>query len=125
WDEDFIFGGEDMELCHRAARLGRIVYWPEVEVTHLGSISSKQHAGFASTQSAIGFAKYFRKTGASRFALAGYKMAVTLDAPVRLLVRTVQFGWRRLRGRHRKADKCLREIRGAGTFLMRGLPAFW
>jgi GT2 family glycosyltransferase len=61
WDEDFTFGGEDMELCHRAAAAGRIVFWPEVEVTHLGSISSKQHTGFASTQSAIGFAKYFRR----------------------------------------------------------------
>ena len=125
WDEAFTFGGEDMDLCHRAAQVGRIVYWPEVEVTHLGSVSSKQHAAFASTQSAIGFAKYFRKTGASRLALTGYKIAVTVDAPVRLLVRSVQFVWRRLRGRRRKADKCVREIRGAGAFLLRGLPAFW
>jgi GT2 family glycosyltransferase len=125
WDEDFTFGGEDMELCHRAARAGRIVYWPEVEVTHLGSISSKSHVSFASPQIAIGFAKYFRKTGATRFSLGCYKLAITLDAPVRLLVRTVQYAWRRCRGRERKAAKCLRDLRGAAAFLAHGLPAFW
>jgi GT2 family glycosyltransferase len=125
WDEQFTFGGEDMDLCHRAARLGRVVYWPEVEITHLGSISSKQHAGFVSTQSAIGLAKYFRRTGASRWALTSYKLAVTLDIPVRLVVRSAQYLWRRLRGRRHKAEKCLREIRGAVCFLRRGLLAFW
>jgi N-acetylglucosaminyl-diphospho-decaprenol L-rhamnosyltransferase len=125
WDEDFTFGGEDMELCHRAARAGRVVYWPEVEITHLGSISSKQHVGFASTQSAIGFAKYFRKTGASRLSLVCYKVAITLDAPLRLLVRAVQYVWRRFRKRERKAAKCLREVRGVGAFMTRGLTAFW
>jgi GT2 family glycosyltransferase len=114
-----------MELCHRAARAGRIVYWPEVEVTHLGSISSKRHVGFASTQSAIGFVKYFRKTGASRLSLWAYKVAVTLDAPLRLAVRAPQYAWRRCRGRNRKAAKCLRELRGVGAFLLRGLAAFW
>jgi GT2 family glycosyltransferase len=125
WDEDFAFGGEDMELCHRARRLGRVVYWPEVEVTHLGSVSTKRHVGFASTQIAIGFARYFRKTGASRLSLFGYKLAVTLDAPVRLVTRSVQYAWRRFRGRRRRAEKCLREIRGAAAFLGRGLLAFW
>ncbi len=125
WDEDFVFGGEDLELCHRARRWGRIIYWPEVEITHLGSISSKRHAGFAATHSAIGFAKYFRKTGTSRLALGCYKLAVTCDAPVRLVVRSVQYAWRRWRGRRRKADKCLREVCGVSTFLTRGLVAFW
>jgi N-acetylglucosaminyl-diphospho-decaprenol L-rhamnosyltransferase len=125
WDEDFTFGGEDMELCHRAARAGRVVYWPEVEITHLGSISSKRHVGFACTQSAIGFAKYFRKTGASRPSLVCYKLAITLDAPLRLCVRAVQYLWRRCRGRERKAAKCLREVCGVSAFLTRGLTAFW
>ncbi len=125
WDEDFTFGGEDMELCHRARRLGRIVYWPEVEITHLGSASSKRHAAFASTHSAIGFAKYFRKTGASRAALWGYKLAVTLDAPLRLGVRALQFVARCWRRADRKKDRCRREIRGAWAFLTCGLVAFW
>jgi hypothetical protein len=50
---------------------------------------------------------------------------VTLDAPVRLVARSIQFAWRRCRGRNRKAQKCLREIRGAAAFLWRGLPSFW
>jgi GT2 family glycosyltransferase len=124
WDEDFTFGGEDMELCHRAARAGRIVYWPGVEITHLGSASSKQHPAFVSTHSAIGFAKYFRKTGASRLALCCYKLVVTVDAPVRLAVRTLQFAatwWRRDRNTRRR----LREMHGIGAFLLRGLLPFW
>jgi GT2 family glycosyltransferase len=124
WDEDFTFGGEDMELCHRAARAGRIVYWPGVEITHLGSASSKQHPAFVSTHSAIGFAKYFRKTGASRLALGCYKLAVTVDAPIRLAVRTLQYvatWWRR----DRKTQRCLREMHGVSAFLLRGLLPFW
>jgi N-acetylglucosaminyl-diphospho-decaprenol L-rhamnosyltransferase len=125
WDEDFTFGGEDMELCHRARRLGRIVYWPEVEITHLGSASSKQHAAFASPHIAIGFAKYFRKTGASRGALLGYKLAVTLDAPLRLGVRGVQYLARCWRRADRRTQRCRREVRGTWAFLTRGLVAFW
>jgi N-acetylglucosaminyl-diphospho-decaprenol L-rhamnosyltransferase len=125
WDEDFLFGGEDMELCHRAERLGRIVYWPEVEITHLGSKSSKDHAGFAATHTAIGFAKYFRKTGASWSALTSYKLAVTLDAPLRLVVRSLQYLVRGWRHRDRQTERCVREIRGAYAFLTRGLLAFW
>jgi GT2 family glycosyltransferase len=125
WDEDFTFGGEDMELCHRARRLGRIVYWPEVEITHLGSASSKQHTAFASPHIAIGFAKYFRKTGSSRRALVGYKLAVTLDAPLRLAVRALQYLARCLRTADRKKERCRREIRGTWAFLTRGLVAFW
>jgi GT2 family glycosyltransferase len=124
WDEDFTFGGEDMEFCHRAGRLGRVVYWPAVEITHLGSISSKRHAAFASRHIAIGFAKYFRKTGSSRPALWCYKLAVTVDAPVRLALRTVQYLWRKWR-RDCKAERCLREVRGTGAFLTSGLWAFW
>ncbi len=125
WDEDFVFGGEDMELCHRARRIGRVVYWPAVAITHLGSISSKDHAGFAATQSAIGFARYFRKTGSSRTDLWCYKLAVTLDAPLRLALRTLQFAWRGWRRRDRKTQRCVREIRGTCAFLTRGLVAFW
>jgi GT2 family glycosyltransferase len=124
WDEDFSFGGEDMELCHRAAQLGRVVYWPGVEITHLGSISSKRHAGFVATQTAIGFVRYFRKTGASRLALGLYKLVVTLDAPLRLAVRSMQYLWRRLRG-DRTAERCMREMHGVTAFLRRGLLAFW
>lgn len=125
WDEDFTFGGEDMELCHRARRLGRIVYWPDVEITHLGSISSKRHAAFASTHIAIGFAKYFRKTGSSWGEMLGYKLAVTIDAPLRLGVRALQYGARCWRRADRKKERCRREIRGSWAFLTHGLLAFW
>jgi N-acetylglucosaminyl-diphospho-decaprenol L-rhamnosyltransferase len=125
WDEDFTFGGEDMELCHRARRLGRIVYWPDVEITHLGSTSSKRHAAFAFPHVAVGFAKYFRKTGASRRALFGYKLAVTLDAPLRLGVRMLQYLAQFWRRSDRKSERWRREMRGSWAFMTRGLLAFW
>jgi GT2 family glycosyltransferase len=125
WDEDFTFGGEDMELCHRARRIGRVVYWPALAITHLGSISSKRHVGFVSTHTAIGFAKYFRKTGASRLDLWLYKLAITIDAPIRLGWRALQYAWRGWRPRERKTQRCVREMRGAWSFLLRGLVAFW
>jgi GT2 family glycosyltransferase len=125
WDEDFAFGGEDLELCHRARRHGRVVYHPGIEMTHLGSVSTKRHPAFASPHTATGFAKYFRKTGASPASLVAYKLAVTLDAPPRLVARAVQYVWRRLRGRQDKAAKCAREMRGLLAFLTVGLGDFW
>jgi GT2 family glycosyltransferase len=125
WDEAFTFGGEDLELCRRVRRFGRIVYVPEIEVTHLGSVSTKQHMGFASPNIAAGFVKFFRKAGASPTGLFFYKLVVTLDAPPRLLARSVQFVWRTLRARPRKAEKCRREVKGLVAFLLRGLPTFW
>ena len=40
WDEAFHFGGEDLELCWRAEKLGGAVYVPDIEITHLGRAST-------------------------------------------------------------------------------------
>jgi GT2 family glycosyltransferase len=125
WDEDFVFGGEDIELSVRVGRNHRVMYHPRVEITHHGRVSTRQHIGFASTQMAIGFARYLRKSGCSRLALAAYKLAVTLDAPLQLAVKATQYLWRRARGRHVKAQKSLLAVRGLGHFLARGLLSFW
>lgn len=125
WDEEFTFGGEDMELCHRARQRGDVLYLPDVEIVHRGRASTRQHIGYASTQIAVGFVKYFRKTGASRTALFFYKLAVTLDAPVQLLVKGGQYLIRRLRGNKLQAEKSLTVVRGVGAFLVKGLWSFW
>src|SRR5262249_18715595 len=58
WDEDFHFGGEDLEICLRARRLGPLMYLPQVEITHFGRASTRLNVAFASTKIAIGFVQY-------------------------------------------------------------------
>lgn len=125
WDEEFTFGGEDMELSLRIGRDYEVVYYPGVEITHYGRVSTRQHIGFASTHMAVGFARYLRKTGCSAWGLAIYKACVTLDAPVQCVGKAVQYLWRRLRGRDEKAQRSWLALCGWGHFLRHGLGAFW
>ena len=125
WDEDFTFGGEDMELCYRANQHGTVVYLPHVEITHLGRASTRRNIAFASTQIAIGFAQYFRKSGATRAALFGYKLAVTLDAPLQFICKGCQYLIRRLLGRREQAEQSLNVLRGLVPFMCQGLWEFW
>jgi GT2 family glycosyltransferase len=125
WDEDFTFGGEDLDLSLRVQRLGGLIYYPEVEITHYGRVSTRQHIGYVSENMAIGFVRYLRKCGYSRSAVFTYKLVVTLDAPVQWLCKGLQYLWRRLKGPRDKAKKSLLACHGAGHFLTRGLTSFW
>ncbi len=125
WDEDYQFGGEDMDLCFRVGKRHPVIYYPEVEITHLGRASTRQRIGHASTQIACGFVRYLRKTGGSSQALWAYKSMVTLDTPLQLLVKGLQYFWRRVTGRKSKAEKSRIALRGAWHFLVRGLGPFW
>jgi N-acetylglucosaminyl-diphospho-decaprenol L-rhamnosyltransferase len=125
WDEDFTFGGEDMELSYRINRHARVVFYPRAEITHFGRASTRQHVRFASLQITIGLVKYLRKTGASRLSLWIYKAVQTLDAPVSVLLKAGEYVLRRSRGRQRKAEQSLRVLRAQWHFLVRGLVAFW
>jgi GT2 family glycosyltransferase len=125
WDEDFAFGGEDLELSTRVNRQAAVVYLAQAEILHYGRVSTRLHAGYASTQMMIGFARYLRKSGCSRAGLALYKLVVTLDAPVQFVGKGVQYLWRRLRGRRKEAAKSLLALKGFGHFLARGLADFW
>jgi GT2 family glycosyltransferase len=125
WDEDFWFGGEDLDLSARVGRSYSLVYLPRVEVIHYGRASTRQHIGFASTQMAIGFVRYLRKAGCPAPALWAYKLAVTLDAPLQFVGKGLQYLWRRLRGRRAKAAKSLLAWKGLGHFLWKGLGGFW
>jgi GT2 family glycosyltransferase len=125
WDEDFPFGGEDLELCFRVGRLSRVVYLPDVEITHLGRICTRQHIGPASAHIAFGFARYLRKTGTSRLGLLAYKLALTLDAPLQVLLKGLEYLGRRLTGRRRKADRSRLAFQAARHFLFRGVGPLW
>lgn len=125
WDEDFAFGGEDLELSVRVGARARLVYYPAVEITHFGRVSTRQHVDFAPPQIAVGMARYLRKTGVSPAALWLYRAVVTLDAPLTIMVKSAEFVLRRLRGDTRKAQKSLLSARAAWAFLRRGSWEFW
>ncbi|HLJ92830.1 MAG TPA: glycosyltransferase family 2 protein [Gemmataceae bacterium] len=125
WDEGFCFGGEDLDLSTRVGQRHPIVYHPGVEITHFGRVSTRQHIGYASSNMAIGFLRYLRKCGYAWPVLTLYKLVVTLDAPLQVAGKGLQYLWRRLRGQHAKAEKSRLAMQGQAYFLVRGLPAFW
>jgi GT2 family glycosyltransferase len=125
WDENFAFGGEDLDLSYRVGRLYQVVYHPEAEITHYGRVSTRQHIGYASSNMANGFLRYLRKSGYSWPTIFVYKLIVSVDAPVQFVGKGVQYLWRRIRGRNEKAEKSLLAFRGFGHFLAKGLFSFW
>jgi N-acetylglucosaminyl-diphospho-decaprenol L-rhamnosyltransferase len=125
WDEDYTFGGEDIDLCTRIARHRPVVYHPAVEITHYGRASSCAHIGYVHTNTLVGITRYLRKSGTSRASLWFYKAALTCDAPLQWGRLAGQYLWRRLRRQPEKAAKCAVALRGAAHFLLQGLPALW
>lgn len=125
WDEDFVFGGEDLELSERVGRSHAVMYHPQVEITHFGRVSTRQHIGYAQSNMNIGFLHYLRKSGHSPWTLLAYKVILTLDAPIQITFKAAQYCWRRLTGRRNKAAKSLLAMRGTTHFLTRGLGKFW
>jgi GT2 family glycosyltransferase len=125
WDEDYEFGGEDMDLCTRVARFYPVVYHPDVAITHLGRMSSRRNIGYAHASTVIGITHFLRKTGTPLWQLMLYKTVLTLDLPLQWLVAGGQYLWRRLTGQRVQAARSLLVLRGVGHFLTRGLLRFW
>ncbi len=124
WDEDFTFGGEDLELSTRIGSQAPLVYWPEVEIVHHGRVSTRRHIAFASTQIAVGMLRYLRKSGVAPWKLWIYKLAIILDTPILILAKTVEFIWRLIRNRREKARKSLLGVKAGWHFLTSGLIDF-
>jgi GT2 family glycosyltransferase len=125
WDEDFTFGGEDIDLSLRIGRSHRIVYHAGAEITHYGRVSTRLNIQYSSPNIAVGFARSLRKCGTPPAALLLYKLIMTLDAPLHMLIKFVEGAYRRIRGRRTEAEKSLLVARGMWHFLTRGLTAFW
>lgn len=125
WDEDYVFGGEDMDLCHRINRRWAVVYHPGIEIIHFGRVATRRHASFASTTIPAGFVRYLRKTGTSRVKLLLYKLVATIDAPLQLLANYSQFLLRRSFGDSDKARKSFLAFKSSWLFLAHGLMRFW
>jgi N-acetylglucosaminyl-diphospho-decaprenol L-rhamnosyltransferase len=125
WDECYTFGGEDIDLCARIGKTRPVVYYPEVEVIHYGRVSSRERPGYTHSKTVLGITRFLRKSGTSSSALLIYKLAVTIDAPLRWLGEATRYIWRKARGRHRSASRSLQGVRGLGHFLRHDLVEFW
>jgi N-acetylglucosaminyl-diphospho-decaprenol L-rhamnosyltransferase len=125
WDEEFTFGGEDLDLSARVGREHEILYHPQAEIRHFGRVSTRQHIGYVSTNMAAGLVRYLRKIGYRRPVVWLYKLVVTLDAPVQCVEKAAQYLWRRMRGEQLKAEKSRLACLGFAHFIGRGLPSFW
>jgi GT2 family glycosyltransferase len=125
WDEEYTFGGEDIDLCERVRQRYAVIHHPGLEIVHFGRVSSRQHISFAYTQTVIGVTRFLRKHGCSPSGLLFYKMALTLDAPLRWLGHAVRYAWRRLRGQPLRAAKSRLLLRALGHFIKRGLLPLW
>jgi GT2 family glycosyltransferase len=125
WDEAFFFGGEDLDLCDRIGKHHAIVYHPGIAITHRGRASTRLAIGPATTQILIGFARYLRKAGYSRRDRFLYKLVMTLDAPLQALEKTLQAGWRLVKGEPARAEKSFLFARGLMHFFCHGMLPFW
>jgi GT2 family glycosyltransferase len=125
WDEQFVFGAEDLELSARVGRRAPLLFLPSVEITHYGRVSSRQHASYATANMAVGHVRYLRTAGYSRPAVWAYKLAVTLDVPAQIALKGVEYLGRRLRGRTVQAQKSLLRLQGLRHLLLRQLAALW
>jgi N-acetylglucosaminyl-diphospho-decaprenol L-rhamnosyltransferase len=125
WDEDFAFGGEDLELAARVGRRFPVLFAPSVEITHYGRVSSRLNVGFSTESVACGYVHYLRKVGTSRSAVFFYKLAVSLDAPIQLVGKMGQYLGRRAFGRREKSQKSLLAVAGLAHFVFRSMRKFW
>jgi N-acetylglucosaminyl-diphospho-decaprenol L-rhamnosyltransferase len=125
WDEQYGFGGEDLDLSAQINREHQVVYCGDVTVVHFGRVSSKSNYGYVAGNVAVGYAHYLRKAGVSRWKLTIYKLLVTTDSPLQLVVQSLQLFSRRLRGRPAEATKSRDAVAGLWHFLTRDLGRFW
>jgi GT2 family glycosyltransferase len=125
WDENYGFGVEDIDLSTQVHRRGSLMFVSHVEIVHYGRVSGRANVGFSAPNVAIGYVHYFRKAGASRWALFAYKALVTADAPVQIGLKLFEAGCRYLTRRPVKARKSLLAVRGLWAFLRHELVRFW
>ncbi len=125
WEEGYRFGGEDLDLSTQVGKRQPVVFFGDVDVRHVGRVSSRVNVGYVAGNVAVGYATYLRRAGVGPLRLAAYKLFVTLDAPVVVTTKLMQSVVRSLRGRSVKAAKSRAAARGAWHFLTRDLVRFW
>jgi len=125
WDEDFRFGVEDVEFATRIRQYGPLLFHPAVEIVHHGRMSSRDNSTFTIPNLLIGYIHFFRKTGSSRLGVLLFKLALTCDAPVQLIYKSVQTLSRRVFDSRENSQKSWRTVKGFWHFLRHDLVRFW
>jgi N-acetylglucosaminyl-diphospho-decaprenol L-rhamnosyltransferase len=124
FDERFTFCPEDLDLCVRMADKGAIYYLPDAQITHLGRVSARANRDWAYAAEKRGWAIYVRKHHGQSAAFV-YKLAITIDAPVRVYALTCQLICDWVRRDPKRIERSSHLLRGATRFLLTGLPRFW
>ncbi len=123
WDENYRFGGEDIDLCLRVGRTHRVLHDPDTSIIHLGRVATRHRPGFVHGNTIAGLTRSLRTAGSGEPAILLYKLLATLDVPVRLAELALRWAWDRLRGRSgRRAGL---DLAGLSAFAARHLWSFW
>jgi GT2 family glycosyltransferase len=124
WDEGYVFGMEDVDLCRRLGECGKIQYLSEAQIDHLGRISSRANRGFVYQAYECGRARYLGKHEGASAAFV-YKLVVTADLPIRMVLLAGAGLINGVRGRLDKARDYRDRFVAAGSFLFSGIVRFW
>ena len=125
WDEGFEFGCEDFDLSARLKQLGALYYLAEAEIVHLGGISSRANFGFFYRGFECGCARYLSKHSQIPYAPWIYKLLVTIDMPVRIVILAVEGTVKWLKGERERARRIFRRLSAACEFMFCNLARFW
>ena len=112
WDERYRFGVEDIDLSTQVWKTRPVMYAGDVEIIHHGRASSRENVGFVAPSVATGYVQFLRKAGAGRWPLFGYKLAVTLDAPVQIVGKALEAAARLVSGQRENAARSWAAARG-------------
>jgi GT2 family glycosyltransferase len=124
FDEAFEFGVEDVDLCVRLASLGIIYYLPNAEIQHLGRVSSRANRNIVNRGYFCGWARYLRKHHGRGSAWL-YKIATTLDMPVRMSILSVRWLSHWERGKRAELQRTSTNLRSLAWFTLTSLPRLW
>lgn len=124
FDEGYEFGVEDVDLCARLAPLGAIYYLPSAQIRHFGGVSSRANRNRVKRAYICGWARYLRKHH-GRMAAWSYKLAATLDIPVRLSVLSLRWLKHWQRGNAAELQRTAANLRAVVWFTCTSLPRFW
>ncbi|MBA4186819.1 MAG: glycosyltransferase family 2 protein [Planctomycetaceae bacterium] len=125
WDERYRFGVEDIDLSTQVGRKRAVVFAGDVEIVHHGRASSRDNIGYVASSVTTGYVQYFRKSGVRPWTLFWYKLAVTLNAPIYVVEKSVEAAARWATNQPREAKRSWATVRGLTSFLRYELVRFW
>ena len=120
----FEFGLEDVDFSSRLARFGRMYYLAEAQVIHWGGIATALDQNYAYRSSECSHVVYIRKH-CGRSAARIYKILITIDMPLRVIILAVTWLIKRLFGNRDRASRNYRKLVAATQFLVFGMRRYW